>query len=136
MYSIKVFRISHKIDDDYKGQTQGKTSNLNPKAIFDSNQDNSSLKDLVIAPFKNKYKELEKFFMLFLSCLTVEEAEILFKMMLKLFSLPKGTTMTQFQSFIEHDLEDPDEVKMIASYDTFKWTLSNWKACFTKSSEK
>ena len=121
-----------KVDDELARLTQGNISEINPKAINNSNGDTYSLKDSIKATYKIEYKELEKFFILFLSCLNIEEAEVLFKMMLKLFSLPKGTTMTQFQSILEHNLEEPNELKLITSYDTFKWTISNWKTCFTK----
>ena len=84
------------------------------------------------AKYNLNFSDLEKFFTIFLSSLSPEEAEILFKIMLKLFSLPKGVSMKLFQSGLAHDMENPEDLKKIAFYDQFKWTIKTCKTSFTE----
>ena len=56
-------------------------------------------------------------------------------MLLKFLSLPKETSMTQFLSDLaEHDLESEEDLKKMANYDQFRWTIKNWKSLFTGES--
>lgn len=85
--------------------------------------------------YKLKYHELEKFFTVFLASLTREEATVLYKMLMKLFSLPRGVSMEQFQSGLIHDLESEDDLRKISYFDTFKWNIHNWKCLFTENND-
>lgn len=40
--------------------------------------------------------------------------------------------MKNFQSGLTHNLDNPGDLKKIAFYDQFKWTIKNWKMSFTE----